>query len=56
VELKDGARQVQDELLQRGIVVNAIGDTVLRFLPPLTVTLEECRVVVGALREILQAR
>ena len=56
VELKDSARQVQDELLQRGIVVNAIGDTVLRFLPPLTVTLEECSVVVGALREILQAR
>ena len=56
VELKDGARQVQDELLQRGIVVNAIGDTILRFLPPLTVTLEECRVVVRALREILQAR
>lgn len=55
VELAGGARQVQDELLQRGIVVNAIGETTLRFLPPLTVTVDECRTVTRALGEILRA-
>ncbi|MGC8668707.1 MAG: acetylornithine transaminase [Chthonomonadales bacterium] len=53
VELSGGARQVQDDLLNRGIVVNAIGEKILRFLPPLTVTREECRTVIAALREIL---
>jgi acetylornithine/N-succinyldiaminopimelate aminotransferase len=47
------AKRIQRALLERGIVVNAVGDTVLRFLPPLVVTEEECNQVTEALREAL---
>lgn len=43
------ARTVQRGLLERGIIVNAVGDTILRFLPPLVVTGAECDAVVTAL-------
>jgi predicted acetylornithine/succinylornithine family transaminase len=42
-------------LLDAGIVVNAVGDTILRFLPPLTVTRADCDIVTDALRDALQA-
>jgi len=48
------AKSVLNELLTRGIVANAVGDTILRFLPPLTVTEEECDEVVGTLNSILE--
>ena len=32
------AKRVQREALERGLIVNAIGDTILRFLPPLIIT------------------
>jgi len=47
------ARTVQRGLLKRGVIVNAIGDTILRFLPPLVVTAEDCRAVVDCLRSEL---
>jgi acetylornithine/N-succinyldiaminopimelate aminotransferase len=38
-ELVDGnAKAVQMELLRRGLVVNAVTETALRFAPPLLVT------------------
>jgi len=48
------ARQVQLDLLRGGIIVNAVGDSILRFLPPLTVTEEECLQVVGAISDRLE--
>ncbi len=54
VELKDvDARVIRDQMLKAGVVINAIGERILRFLPPLTVTLEECDRVVTALEESL---
>jgi predicted acetylornithine/succinylornithine family transaminase len=50
----DEAREVNNLLLQQGIVANATGDHTLRFLPPLVVTREECGEVVSALRKIFQ--
>jgi acetylornithine/N-succinyldiaminopimelate aminotransferase len=40
-------------LLEQGIVANAVGDTVLRFVPPLVVTNHDCDRVVAALRTAL---
>ncbi len=47
------AKTLQRGLLDRGIIVNAVGDTILRFLPPLVVTDADCATVVTALRELL---
>jgi acetylornithine/N-succinyldiaminopimelate aminotransferase len=49
------AKRVQKEMLARGIVINAIGDTILRFVPPLVVTEADCDRVVQTLEEILQS-
>jgi len=48
------AKAVQAALLERGVVVNAVGDAILRFLPPLVVTPADCDRVVAALQEILR--
>ncbi|HEX6990047.1 MAG TPA: acetylornithine transaminase [Bacillota bacterium] len=37
VEVRDGAAQVAEICRQRGLLVNAIGDTVIRLLPPLNI-------------------
>jgi acetylornithine/succinyldiaminopimelate/putrescine aminotransferase len=47
------ARRIQRELLERGIIVNAVGETILRFLPPLVIGAEACRNVVGAIADLL---
>ncbi len=47
------ARLVMQEMLARGVVVNAVGDSILRFVPPLVVTKADCDTVVTALRGIL---
>jgi predicted acetylornithine/succinylornithine family transaminase len=47
------ARRIQRELLERGIIVNAVGETILRFLPPLVIGAEDCRNVVGAIADLL---
>lgn len=49
------AKAVQKALLERGIVLNAVGDTILRFLPPLVVTPADCDHVVAALQEMMQS-
>lgn len=43
------APKVQRGLLTRGVIVNAVGDSILRFLPPLVVTEAECAAVADAL-------
>jgi predicted acetylornithine/succinylornithine family transaminase len=47
------AKAVLTNLLEQGIIANAIGDTVLRFLPPLIVTTKDCDRVVNAIRNAL---
>jgi len=49
------AKRVQLGLLERGVIVNAVGDSILRFLPPLVVTAEECDRVADAVRAELAA-
>lgn len=49
------AKNVMRNLLEAGVVVNAVGDTILRFLPPLMVTQDDCDVVAAALRTALKA-
>jgi len=47
------AKDVLKSLMECGIVVNAVGDTILRFLPPLMVTEADCNKVVDALEIVL---
>jgi predicted acetylornithine/succinylornithine family transaminase len=49
------ARAVVGRLLDAGIVVNPIGDAVLRFVPPLVVSAQDCDRVVMELRTALIA-
>ncbi len=47
------AKAVKARLMEKQIIVNAVGDTVLRFLPPLMVTSADCQRVVDALGHVL---
>jgi len=47
------ARAALRGLLDRGVVANAVGNTILRFLPPLCVKEQDCDRVVAALAEVL---
>ncbi len=49
------AKETNRGLMERGIIANVIGDTVLRFLPPLIVTKADCDRVIEALVGILTA-
>ena len=54
IELREPrAREVQQRLFGQHILVNAIGETIVRFVPPLVVTREECDRVVVAVGEAL---
>jgi acetylornithine/N-succinyldiaminopimelate aminotransferase len=56
LELVDGAGDVFRACQEKGILINAIGDRVLRFLPPYIVTEEEIDHVVATIDEILAQR
>jgi acetylornithine/succinyldiaminopimelate/putrescine aminotransferase len=49
------ARELLKELLKNGVIINAVGDSILRLLPPLTVTPQHCDEVVAAIAAALQA-
>jgi len=53
VELKEKAQPYLMELMKRGILALPAGATVLRFLPPLTISYEELDQVADALIEVL---
>jgi acetylornithine/succinyldiaminopimelate/putrescine aminotransferase len=55
VELADGrqAKPVADELLDRGLVVNAVTATALRLAPPLTVSSDEIDEAVALIGAVL---
>ncbi len=53
-ELTNGrAKQTQEACLARGLIVNAIGDDIVRLLPPLIVTAAECEEALGVIRQVL---
>ncbi len=49
------AKEVQEQCTLQGLLINAIGETTLRLLPPLTVSLEELHVGMKVLDEILSS-
>jgi predicted acetylornithine/succinylornithine family transaminase len=49
----EGARKAQSAALERGLIINAIGDTILRLLPPLIVTQDEIDHAVAILDEVI---
>jgi len=51
---EDCAVQVASEALERGMVVNALSDTVVRFLPPLIVSKAEIDELIAVLQELLE--
>jgi acetylornithine/N-succinyldiaminopimelate aminotransferase len=55
-ELSDGrdAKAVYSELLERGLVTNAVTPTSLRFAPPLTVTESELDEAITIIADVLQ--
>ncbi|MBQ5369585.1 MAG: aminotransferase class III-fold pyridoxal phosphate-dependent enzyme, partial [Peptococcaceae bacterium] len=52
-ELTGSSKDATAELLKRGVLVNSIGDHVLRFVPPLTITKAEIDSFVPILEEVL---
>jgi acetylornithine/LysW-gamma-L-lysine aminotransferase len=55
MELKEKVAPHLRGLMERGVIALAAGVTVLRFLPPLTITQEEIDTVVTQVAEVLQA-
>lgn len=56
IDLLVDSQPIVDALLERGVLVNSTHQTVIRILPPLTVTAEHCEVFEHELRAILKAR
>lgn len=56
VELTSDAQPVVDELLTRGILANCTNTTVIRLLPPYTVTRDQCDFFASTLSDILKGR
>jgi acetylornithine/N-succinyldiaminopimelate aminotransferase len=55
IELAEGidARSVYAELLERGLIVNAVSPTTIRLVPPITVTESEIDEAAGMIAEVL---
>jgi acetylornithine aminotransferase len=53
IELTAPGADVWKALLDKGFVLNLTQDTVLRLLPPLTITEEELDAFVAALKDVL---
>jgi len=54
VELAEpNARKVQTDALAKGLIINAIGDSILRLLPPLTITKADVDQAVEILRAVV---
>jgi len=53
IELKDKSQPVIVELLEKGILSLPAGTTVLRLLPPLTISYEDLDKAVAVLAEVL---
>ena len=53
IELAVSASEVSQKMLAKGILVNAIGEHILRLVPPLIITKEEIDLFLNTLGEIL---
>lgn len=53
IELTVSASEVSQKMLAKGILVNAIGEHILRLVPPLIITKEEIDIFLNTLGEIL---
>ena len=54
VELKgENAREIVGSCLEKGYVVNNIGENILRFLPPLSISIREVDGLIEVLEELL---
>lgn len=49
----DFAKEIQRRLLERGLIVNAIGERIIRMLPPLIVTEAEVEFAVNAIEQVI---
>ena len=54
IELKGKAGEVQRSCQARGLLVNSLGETVLRFLPPLNVKKDELDSALGILEKVIK--
>lgn len=54
MEVEGNAPQIAKEALSRGLIINAVGDNILRFLPPLTITKKEISRGLKILEEVLK--
>ena len=50
---KPVAKAVAEAALAKGLIVNNIGDSIIRFLPPLIITKKDCQQAVSVLKEVL---
>jgi len=49
------AKQIVSDALQAGLVINAVGDTILRLLPPLIITETDIEAAVAVLKHVMKA-
>lgn len=54
VELDRNGKDIVNALMDRGILANCTADTVIRFVPPLNIPMEDLNVVVDTFIEILE--
>ncbi|GMR04342.1 MAG: acetylornithine transaminase [Thermodesulfobacteriota bacterium] len=54
VEVKASAPGIVKECLEKGLLINAIGENVLRFIPPLIVTEKEVDEMIGILEGVME--
>ncbi len=54
LQLSGKAKEVQAEAMERGLLINSIGETVLRFLPPLNVQEEDLEQALHLLEGVLK--
>jgi acetylornithine aminotransferase/acetylornithine/N-succinyldiaminopimelate aminotransferase len=54
IEFSGGANMINTKCLEKGLLLNAIGDKILRFLPPLNVSMEEIEKACGILKQVLE--
>lgn len=55
LDLDRPAKPFVDKMLEKGFIINATADTVLRFLPPLVIKEADIDKMISALRELFQA-
>ncbi len=56
VELTCDGKEIVKDCLQEGFLINCTMDRVLRFLPPLIITMEEIDLLLSVLGKVLKRR